>query len=119
MVGLLHAVLRNPDTRSVVFNPAGLSLVARLNPGATDRTRINADNVVFTTRNDIQIEPISGLPFAGRSVIRGRLIVIAMYVVDERALYGPTGVAAAAEGLATTKPAATPETAISMSSPDD
>lgn len=98
----LYAVLRNPGIRAVAFNPAGLALLTWLKASAADRARMNADAVVFTTRNDVQIEPISGLSFAGRSVIPGHIVVVATDIVDERTLHGPVTVAAAMERLAAT-----------------
>lgn len=98
----LYAVLRNPGTRAVAFNPAGLALLTWLKASTTDRARMNADAVVFTTRNDVQIEPISGLSFAGRSVVPGHVVVVATDVVDERTLHGPVTVAAAMERLVAT-----------------
>ena len=98
----LYAALRNPGAHAVVFNPAGLSLVSWLKTSAADRNRMNADTVVFTTRNDLQIEPISALSFAGRSILPGHIVVVATDVVDERALHGPVTVAAAMERLAAT-----------------
>jgi len=98
----LYAGLRNPGTRVVAFNAAGLSLVTWLKTNAADRARINANTIEFTTRNEAQIEPISALSFAGRSVIPGHVVVVATDVVDERTLHGPVTVAAAIERLAAT-----------------
>ena len=98
----LYAALRNPGTRAVAFNPAGLALLTWLKASMADRARMNADTVVFTTRNDVQIEPISGLSFAGRSILPGHVVVVATDVVDERALHGPATVTAAMERLVET-----------------
>jgi hypothetical protein len=98
----LYAVLRNPGTHVIAFNPAGLSLVTWLKASTADRARMNADAVVFTTRNDVQIEPISALSFAGRSILPGHIVVVGTDVLDERSLHGPVTVAAAMERLAAT-----------------
>jgi hypothetical protein len=98
----LYAGLRNPGTHVMVFNAAGLSLATWAKTNAADRARINADAVVIVTRNNAEIEPVSALSFAGRSVLPGRIAVIETDVADARALHGPAVVAHAVKQLAAT-----------------
>jgi len=95
----LYAGLRNPGTRVVVFNAAGLSLMSWENANDSDRARLNANAIVFATRNDTEIEPISALSFAGRSILPGHIVVVATDVTGGRALHGPTAMVHALEQL--------------------
>jgi hypothetical protein len=80
----LYAGLLNPGTHVMVFNATGLSLATWSKTNAADRARINADAVVIVTRNDAEIEPVSALSFAGRSVLPGHIAVIETDVTDAR-----------------------------------
>jgi hypothetical protein len=85
----IYSVLHNPGVRGFAFNPAGLSLLAWAATTPSQRARLNDAVTVISTRNANQIEPISALSFAGRSVLPGHIFVVETNVIDERTLHGP------------------------------
>ena len=95
----IYTVLRNPGVVGFAFNPAGLSLINWITTSAANKARVNAAVTVITTRNDVQIEPISALSFARRSVIPGHVFVIPSDEVNERVLHGPVAIVRALERL--------------------
>lgn len=96
----LYAVLKNPGVIGYAFNPAGLSLLNWAETGRDARARVNSAVIVVSTRNEVQIEPITALSFAGRSVIPGHIFVVETPgVSNERTLHGPANIVSGLEAL--------------------
>jgi Lipase (class 3) len=77
----LYAVLKNPDIKGFVFNPAGFSSVTWGVVDPEQRERVDRAVTVISLRNLWSIEPVTALSFAGRSVLPGHV-----YVLKARAL---------------------------------
>jgi hypothetical protein len=90
----IYATLKNPGVKAVALNPAGLSMTVWARASESDRSRLNRSVVTITTRNKQQIEPISALSFAKRSIIPGPVFVVPSDETNERALHGPDAVIA-------------------------
>lgn len=101
----IHSVLKNPGVTGVAFNPAGLSLAAWSAADAATKARVNAAVTVWSTRSSKQIEPITALSMAGRSVLPGHIFFAPIEIENERALHGPDAVVSALETLSSSQAA--------------
>jgi pimeloyl-ACP methyl ester carboxylesterase len=93
----LHAVLKTPGVRAIVFNPAGLGWTKWLRLSHAERARLNAATTAIATRNLDHIDPVTAVSMARRTILPGTLIVLRSEVRTLVALHEAVEVARAME----------------------